>query len=176
MLVALYSGMRQAEIFNLKKADVKIKDRYLLATDTKTHKNRKVPINDTLMAVLKRRLGVSDSDYVFCTSRGKKLTQLTNAYWYAVKEAKLIKYDGDEMIRFRFHDLRHTFGSRLGMAGADLKTIMEIMGHERPKTAMRYQHPAPDHKMAVVKTLDQVPSKSTTGQIEEIKNIKKAVG
>ena len=56
--------------------------------------------------------------------------------------------------RFRFHDLRHTFGSRLGMAGADLKTIMEIMGHKTPKMSMRYQHPTPAHKLKAVKKLD----------------------
>ena len=43
-------------------------------------------------------------------------------------------------IRFRFHDLRHTFGSRLGMAGTDIKTIIEIMGHKTYVMAMRYQH------------------------------------
>lgn len=63
--------------------------------------------------------------------------------------------DGKPMIeRFRFHDLRHTFGSRLGMAGADLKTIMEIMGHKTPKMSMRYQHPTPTHKLKAVEKVD----------------------
>ncbi len=61
-------------------------------------------------------------------------------------------------VRFRFHDLRHTFGTRLGMAGTDLKTIMEIMGHRTTRVAMRYQHPMPGHKLNAVKTLDRVPS------------------
>ena len=55
--------------------------------------------------------------------------------WATDKDGKKKK------VRFRFHDLRHTFGSRLGMAGVDLKTIMEIMGHKSAKVAMRYQHP-----------------------------------
>ena len=55
---------------------------------------------------------------------------------------------------FRFHDLRHTFGSRLGMAGTDLKTIMEIMGHKTHVMAMWYQHPSPDHKLKAVRNLD----------------------
>jgi len=49
-----------------------------------------------------------------------------------------------------------TLKNMLGMAGADLKTIMEIMGHETPKTAMRYQHPSPDHKLKAVKILDNL--------------------
>ena len=86
--------------------------------------------------------------------RVRPLTVLTNAFWKAIKEAGLIKWDGDKKIRFRFHDLRHTFGSRLGMAGTDLKTIMEIMGHKTHIMAMRYQHPSPDHKLNAVKNLD----------------------
>lgn len=78
---------------------------------------------------------------------------LTNAFWRAIEEAGLIQVelnkDGKEKTtRFRFHDLRHTFGSHLGMAGKDLKTIMEIMAHKNPRTAMRYQHPSPDHKLS----------------------------
>jgi hypothetical protein len=41
------------------------------------------------------------------------------------------------------------------MAGIDTKTIMEIMGHRTHKMAMRYQHPAPDHKLAAVQVLEK---------------------
>ncbi len=54
VMVALHSGLRQAEIFNLKKAHVNLSGRFLLATDTKNHENRKVPLNDTLKEVLQR--------------------------------------------------------------------------------------------------------------------------
>ena len=59
-------------------------------------------------------------------------------------------------VSFRFHDLRHTFGSRLGMNGVDLKSIMEIMGHKTAKMAMRYQHPSPSHKLEAVNRLDKI--------------------
>lgn len=172
VLFALNTGMRQGEIFNLKKNQVKIKDRYVLVTDTKTHKDRYAPLNDIAIAVLKRQLFLSRSEYVFSNEYGKKLTVLTNAYWRAVDEAGLFriekdKADQDKKIRFRFHDLRHTFGSNLGMAYIDTKTIMEIMGHKTPKMAMRYQHPAADHKLAAVKILGKIPPKFTTGKILE---------
>jgi integrase len=166
---AINTGMRQSEIFNLKKTDVKLSNNYVVATDTKNHDTRNVPLNNTTTGILERRLKGSNSEYVFHNSKGDRVPVLTNAFWYAVKEAGLIKYDGDKRIRFRFHDCRHTFGSRLGMAGTDLKTIMEIMGHKTHVMAMRYQHPAPSHKLAAVKTLDQPPTKSTTSKIELIK-------
>jgi integrase len=113
------------------------------------------------------------SEYIFYNSKGGKLTVLTNAFWYAVKKVGLVRIEckkGEtKEIRFRFHDCRHTFGSRLGMRGTDLKTIMEIMGHKTTKMAMRYQHPMPSHKLEAVKMLDQVPSKFTTEDEEEKK-------
>lgn len=170
VVFALYSGMRQAEIFGLKKDKVNMRQRYIMVTDTKNHENRKVPINDTLMEVLKRRMKDKSSDYVFSNIEGKKITVLTNAYWTAIEKAGLIIWEGKKKIRFRFHDLRHTFGSRLGMAFADTKTIMEIMGHKTYEMAMRYQHPNPEHKLSIMKTLDQVPSESTTAIKELTKN------
>lgn len=152
---ALYSGMRQAEIFGLKSVNVHLDENYLLVTDTKTHQDRPVPINETMREILQRRME-DQKEYVFTNSAGGKLTVLTNAYWKAVAEAGLVRWDGGKKVRFRFHDLRHTFGSRLGMNGTDLKSIMEILGHKTAKTAMRYQHPSPSHKLEAVKSLDKI--------------------
>lgn len=168
---ALNTGMRQGEIFNLKKLHLKIRKRYVTVVDSKNSERRNVPLNDTALEIARRRLKASGSDYLFCNSRDRKLTQLTNAFWTAVKESGLIRYEGKEKIRFRFHDCRHTFGSRLGMDGTDLKTIMEIMGHKTHKMAMRYQHPAPDHKLAAVQNLGKNhPQKSPRAKIVELKN------
>ena len=86
---ALYSGMRQGEIFNLKKANVHLKESFVLVTDTKNHENRTVPLNYTLKSILKRRIKVSDSDYVFSNQDGKSLKELTKSFVKAVEETKL---------------------------------------------------------------------------------------
>jgi hypothetical protein len=49
------------------------------------------------------------------------------------------------------------------MAGVDLRTIQELMGHKDIKMTVRYSHPTPEHKKKAVKILDQVPSIFTTG-------------
>jgi integrase len=156
---ALYSGMRQAEIFGLRRSNVHLEENYLKAVDTKTHQDRTVPLNETTKEILQRQMEKM-GDYVFMNSAGGPLTVLTNAFWRAVKEAGLLRVevkDGKTVeVRFRFHDLRHTFGSRLGMAGVDIKTIMEIMGHKTAKVAMRYQHPSPSHKLKAVNDLDRI--------------------
>jgi len=158
---ALYSGMRQAEIFGLTRVNVHLEENYLLvlAKDVKTHQGRSVPINETMREILTRRMKKPGSDFVFCNHNGERLSHLSRGFKSARKEAGLIRWevkDGETVeVRFRFHDLRHTFGSRLGMDGIDLKSIMEIMGHKTAKVAMRYQHPSPNHKLEAVKGLDK---------------------
>jgi len=179
VLFALHTGMREDEIFNLKVQNIKLNERYICVTDTKNNENRNVPINDTLMDVLNElyllrglnaACGISNSEYLFSNFKGSRLTVLTNAFWKAVEEAGLFRYEENKKgekkrIRFRFHDLRHTCGSRLGMAGTDIKTIMEIMGHKTYSMSMRYQHPAPDHKLDAVKVLDIIPEKKRNAGI-----------
>jgi integrase len=175
---ALYSGMRQAEILGLRRSNVHLDENYVLATDTKTHHDRPVPLNDTTKEILVRRMERPGSDYVFCNHKGDMLTHLSRAFEPARKKAGLIRWDvknGETVeVRFRFHDLRHTFGSRLGMNGVDLKTIMEIMGHKTAKTAMRYQHPSPIHKLEAVNRLDEIRKiftpKVTPQKVVNLKN------
>lgn len=172
---ALNSGMRLAEIRGLRKIDVHMAERFVLVRDTKNHENRRVPINDALKAVIEWRLAINPAaEFLFHRKGGHRLTLLTKSFWTAVAKAGLIRKETDaagslKTVRFRFHDLRHTFGSRIGMAGADLKTIMEIMGHKTSKMSMRYQHPTPEHKLAAVQKLNEVPPNLPAGHLVAFK-------
>lgn len=54
---------------------------------------------------------------------------------------------------FTLHRLRHIFASRLVMAGVDLRTVQELMGHKMIAMTCRYAHLAPSHKLAAVERL-----------------------
>ena len=54
---------------------------------------------------------------------------------------------------YTWHTNRHTFASRLVMAGVDLRTVQELLGHKSITTTMRYAHLAPTHQLAA-----QVPA------------------
>jgi site-specific recombinase XerD len=58
---------------------------------------------------------------------------------------------------FTWHDLRHTFASRLIMSGVDLRTVKELMGHKSIDMTCRYAHLAPAHEQAAVERLVASP-------------------
>lgn len=57
--------------------------------------------------------------------------------------------------KFRFHDLRHTFGLNLASAGVSLQVIARCLGHSTTKMAERYARPSEESLRAVVSALDQ---------------------
>jgi integrase len=153
ILTALHTGMRKGEILNLKWSNVDFKNGVITVEKTKNDEIRKIPMNKKLTETLEGAKKVSKGDYVF-SENGKPYLDVKTGWWTALENAKI---EG-----FRFHDLRHTFGSRLGMKGADIKTIQELMGHKDIKMTMRYSHPTPEHKKRAVKMLDEVTSIFTT--------------
>jgi integrase len=79
--------------------------------------------------------------------------------WFepALKDAKVPN--------FSWHCLRHTFASRLVMAGVDIRTVQELLGHKTIGMTVRYSHLAPKHTLAAVERLDvatETPTDTTT--------------
>jgi integrase len=55
---------------------------------------------------------------------------------------------------FRFHDMRHTFATRLVRAGVDIVSVQHLLGHSKITMTARYAHSLADAKMAAVGKLD----------------------
>jgi site-specific recombinase XerD len=79
-----------------------------------------------------------------------------------------------EINDFHFHDLRHTFATRLAQSGVDLLKICELLGHEDISTTQRYAHHCPDSLRSSVDALEKyydfttVDEKATEGAKENI--------
>jgi site-specific recombinase XerD len=76
--------------------------------------------------------------------------------WFpsALEEAKIDDYS--------WHCNRHTFASRLVMAGVDLRTVAELLGHRTLQMVMRYSHLAPEHQASAVDRLVKMANRRDT--------------
>jgi len=143
--VALNTGMRRGEILNLKWRDIDIKRDIIYLLDTKNKEQRDVPMNNEVKKVFMGILRHSDSPYIFYNTDNKRYRDVRNAFAKALKCAKITN--------FRFHDLRHTFGSHMVMSGVDLNTVRELMGHKSIQMTLRYAHLSPKYKKRAVDIL-----------------------
>lgn len=155
--VALLTGMRRGELLGLKWEQ--IQNGFIYLTETKSGKARQIPINDRLAAVF-REIRLSNqlkSPYVFCDSQGRRFYEVKRSFTSACRRAGIED--------FRFHDLRHTFASRLVMRGASLKAVQELLGHADLKMTMRYAHLSHEHLKDSVNLLNDLPCGKETVNI-----------
>jgi integrase len=150
-MLIVESGLRPEEAFRIRREDAHPNQAYLFIPEGKTRfARRNVPLTEGALRVLKHRMVATKQTYLF-PRRGdptKPTTTVYKAHKEALKDARITP-------PFRLYDLRHTFGSRSAMAGVDLATLKEIMGHAHISTTMRYIHPTPEHKRAAVQKLEQ---------------------
>jgi len=148
----LETGCRPEEICKLRKEDVNLANGFLLVSDGKTKAaRRRIPLTAKAKAVLTSRLVDALGEYLFAGGRGgkdaaKPIVKLNNAHNGARKRAFLRP--------FRLYDLRHTYASRMAMAGVDLVTLAALLGHSRVQMVLRYAHPVEEHKVQAVKKLE----------------------
>jgi integrase len=148
ILTAMHTGLRRGELLSLTWDDIFFPNEYLVVkgSEAKSKKSRTIPLNGTVLEVLKDwRQQNPFCHYVFVSGEDKPLTDIKKPWLKLVEQAGLTN--------FNFHDLRHHFASKLVMNGVDLNTVRELLGHSDLKMTLRYAHLAPEHKAAAVKLI-----------------------
>ena len=148
-LTAAFTGLRRGELLALRWRDVDFSNQVVRVrssyadgalTTPKSGKVRSVPmapdVAEALAKLGQRENWTGDDDLVFVGQSGSYLDgrALRRRYDAALKRAGLRK--------LRFHDLRHTFGTRM-IGKADIRRVQEWMGHADIQTTMKYLHYAP---------------------------------
>jgi len=114
-------------------------------------------MNDAARDILRSLPSGLKSDWVFSSRSGRTPLNAKNfvnrVFSPALEKAKIAG--------FHWHDLRHTLASRLVMAGVDLRTVQELMGHHSYEITLRYAHLAPAHTLDAVQRLCRTTGDAT---------------
>lgn len=147
VLAALHTGLRKSELSSLTWGCVDMLNRSITVESAyaKNHDTRSVPMTDDLFAALqalRADRAPRSADPVFVSRYGKAWRSWRTAFENALEKAGIGS--------FRFHDLRHTYGSWLAMQGVIAEGRMELMGHRTPSMTLRYTHLSMDYKREAV--------------------------
>jgi len=120
---------------------------------TKGRKNRRVPMSKGLMQIMgdKRKLAMSEPVFPYSMNS------------FGVRRLKPACVEAG-VTPIRVHDLRHTFASHLCMRGVHVVKVMELMGHKKLETTMKYMHLTDDSLVGVTNVLDSEVFYPSKGQ------------
>ncbi|MBL4874011.1 MAG: site-specific integrase [Rhodobacteraceae bacterium] len=141
---AVDTGGRRSELLRLDWRHVDMERGFITFIDTKNGEDRSVRLTNRAYQLLVS-LGAQETGPVF-TYQGKAMKAVTSSFKGARTRAKI-----DDL---RFHDLRHTFASRLVQQGVSLYEVMHLTGHKSLEMVQRYAHLAPDFQGRAIEALN----------------------
>lgn len=159
VMVAAFTGLRKGELaalerhqLDFQRRQIKVNATYCFATSRRLPraKNGKmgfVPMVPEVLDLLSQYKNLEPNRTVFDRELLRHASQ---------RLRRLAEKVGSRPIRF--HDLRHSFGSALAMAGLEAYTRQRLMRHETAQMTQRYSHLAPDHLAEAISALSRAPS------------------
>lgn len=153
---AIHTGMRRGEILALTWAGVNFTRRTVTVFQSKNGERRTIPVNQTVLDLLAEKRAqrsgttrILEQDVVFVSQSGTPLdsSNLRRRFISSLKAAQITD--------LHFHDLRHTFATRLVQAGVDLYKVQRLLGHKSPTMTQRYAHHYPESLRDGVEVLDR---------------------
>jgi len=144
--IALHTGLRPSEQYGLTWDRVDLARKVITIPRSKNGSTRHIPLNSVALSAFRELFKCSNGQgRVFVNMQGEALKGYKHWFAPAIRKAGIRD--------FTWYCLRHTFASRLVMAGVDLRTVADLMGHKTIQMTMRYAHLAPAHKLAAVERI-----------------------
>lgn len=140
ILIGLYTGLRKSTIFDLRWKDIDLQTGQITCI-TKGGKEVNIPIHEDLVKIIRR----------WRIESGAISHKLFLHHSYEKEYRRIIRSLKLEGVVF--HTLRHTFCSKLAMAGNDIETIAALAGHSSLETTRRYIHLSPRYKKDAVNSM-----------------------
>lgn len=147
IMIAINTGLRRSELLTLRWENVDLRRGLLTvqAAYAKTGRQRVVPINSVARQVFTQMQTVAADPLVFPGRHGRERQAVQTPFEHACARAGLTGVT--------LHTCRHTFASRLVLAGVDLRTLQELGGWRTISMVERYSHLNPAHKAQAVEKL-----------------------
>ena len=156
VLLSMNTGVRRGELLKLHWRSIDFNRRLLTVEgpNAKNRQTRHVPLNEEAVNTLRRwREQSGPGAHVFHVATGFK-----GAWVKLLRRARIS--------RFRWHDLRHHFASRLVQRGVPLNTVRDLLGHSSVQMSLRYAHLAPDQRREAVAKINDHPVLALTLRLQ----------
>jgi len=155
VLLALDAGLRYSEVVALRLQHIDFANRELLVFSPKTRTQRLVPLTRRLFLALSERCQNLEDPEAHVLQWGAQPAWHTSAFMRRLREK--VGFD------FRFHDLRHTFATRLSGVAQRPRIVQALLGH-RPQTVTDiYDHPTREEVHAAIDAMEQAARNCAPG-------------
>lgn len=159
VMFALNTGMRMDEILSLAWKNVDLFRKTITVFESKNGEKRTIPMDEEIFEILKDKSRVRSiqTDLVFSSKNHTHFFRqnVGRVFRSALKKAKIDN--------FHFHDLRHTFATRLVQSGkVDLYAISKILGHKSISMTQRYSHHCVESLKEGMEVLDKINREHVT--------------
>ncbi len=151
IIFAIHTGLRQSEILDLRWSQIDLVRRTMTIFEQKNRGIDTLPLNETAVSVLTERYRhrSSEFDHVFPSANNTRIDNmnLVRAFKRVMRKA--------EVHNFRFHDLRHTFATRLVQSGVGIYEVQRLGRWKSPSMVMRYAHHNIESLRASIEVMDR---------------------
>lgn len=147
VIVALNTGLRKSNILELRWEQINFDFNFIEILENKGNKHLLIPLNEKLIQFFDNKPEAERKGYIFINpDTGLPYKDIKKAWSTALEKAKIEN--------FRFHDLRHTVGTRLAEQLVPVNVIKELLGHSDVHTTMRYVHSTQGAKLQALNKLN----------------------